>query len=93
VVELYGSDGTIRYDLDEDTLYTGTPDGDLSEVEIESDMAVEWTVEEDFVHAIRHGGTPRTTFEQGLQYMEFSEAVFRSVESGSEVQLPLRTSR
>jgi predicted dehydrogenase len=92
VIELYGSDGTIRYNLDDDTLYTGRPDGDLSQEAISTDEAVEWTVEEDFVDAIRHGGSPRTTFAEGVQYMEFSEAVFRSVESGSQIHLPLRTS-
>ncbi|WP_436934677.1 Gfo/Idh/MocA family protein [Halovenus marina] len=92
VIELYGSDGTIRYNLDDDTLYTGTADGDLSQEAISPDEAVEWTVEEDFVDAIRHGGSPRTTFAEGVQYMEFSEAVFRSAETGSEIHLPLRTS-
>jgi predicted dehydrogenase len=92
LVELYGSDGTIRYDLDEDTLYTGTRNGTFSKEEIPEEVAVEWTVEDDFVDAIRHGGSPRTTFREGVQYMEFSEAVFRSVESGGRVRLPLRTS-
>lgn len=93
LIELYGGDGTIRYNLDEDTLYTGTSEGDLSKEEIPEEIAVEWTVEEDFVNAIRHGGSPRTTFREGIQYMEFSEAVFRSVKSRSRIQLPLHTSR
>ncbi|MEF8813284.1 MAG: Gfo/Idh/MocA family oxidoreductase [Halovenus sp.] len=92
LIELYGSDGTIRYDLDDDTLSTGTPNGELSKEEITEETAVEWTVEEDFVDAVRHGGSPRTTFQEGVRYMEFSEAVFRSVESGGRVHLPLRTS-
>ncbi len=47
-------------------------------------------VEEEFVGAIR--GTEkirRTTFEQGVRYMEFTEAVTRSYQSGSTVRLPL----
>lgn len=92
LIELYGSDGTIRYNLDEDTLYTGTPNGELTKAEIPEGVAAEWTVEEDFVDAVRHGGSPRTTFQEGVQYMAFSEAVFRSVESGGRVRLPLRTS-
>lgn len=90
-VELYGSEGTLRYNLDEDYLYVGTTDGDLSRVQISEAEAVEWTVEAAFVGAIRNGGSPRTTFRDGLRYMEFSEAVFRSVESGGRIRLPLRT--
>lgn len=47
-------------------------------------------VEEEFVGAIR--GTEkirRTTFEQGLRYMEFTEAITRSYQSGCTVKLPL----
>lgn len=49
-------------------------------------------VEEEFVAAIRKQGTiRRTTFEQGVRYMEFTEAVARSVQSGCTVKLPLLT--
>ena len=47
-------------------------------------------VEEDFVAAIRkQGSIRRTTFEQGVRYMEFTEAVTRSIQSGCTVRLPL----
>jgi predicted dehydrogenase len=91
-VELYGSEGTLVYDLDEDTLYGGDPeDDDLSEIPIPEEEAYEWTVEADFVDAIRNGGEPRTTFREGVKYMEFSEAVARSAETGGTVELPLRS--
>ncbi len=47
-------------------------------------------VEEDFVAAIRkQGSIRRTTFEQGVRYMEFTDAVTRSIQSGCTVRLPL----
>ena len=49
-------------------------------------------VEEEFVAAIRgEGSIRRTTFEQGVRYMEFTEAVTRSIQSGCTVKLPLLT--
>jgi predicted dehydrogenase len=47
-------------------------------------------VEEEFVNAIR-GLEPVTqnTFEIGVQYMEWTEAVYRSAQSGRAVSLPL----
>ena len=91
-VELYGSEGTLVYDFDEDALYGGSPDdGELSEIPIPEKDAYEWTVEADFVDAIRNGGSPRTTFREGVRYMEFNEAVCRSAETGEKIELPLRT--
>ena len=90
-VEIYGSEGTLHYDLSEDRLYVAGDDG-LHERPIPDDERVEWTVERDFVDACRAGeGAPRTTFREGVDYMEFSEAVMRSAESGETVRLPLRT--
>jgi hypothetical protein len=42
------------------------------------------------VEAIRGiGSIRRTAFEQGVRYMEFTEAVTRSFQSRSTVRLPL----
>lgn len=89
-VELYGSEGTLVYKLDSDTILCGRAgDGGLSEISIPVDEAREWTVEQDFVSAIQGGPPGDTTFEAGLKYMAFTEAVFRSVERGGVVRLPL----
>jgi len=91
-VELYGSDGTIVYDIEDDRLFAGSPeDSDVHEIEISDEDRCEWTVEADFVDAIRTGGQPRTTFREGIEYMTFSEAVCRSAQTGGTVELPLRT--
>lgn len=89
-VELYGSEGTLIYKLDSDTILGGRAgDGGLSVIPIPDDEAREWTVEQDFVSAIRGGPPGDTTFEAGLKYMAFTEAVFRSVERGGVVHLPV----
>ena len=48
-----------------------------------------WTVEADFIEMIKTGKPAESTFYQGVKYMGFAEAVFRSVERGATVHLPL----
>lgn len=86
---LYGTKGTLR--VTEDGLFGGLrQDSALREIPIPSDEEGAWRVEEDFVHAIRSGESVRlTTFEDGVRYMEFTEAVARSSASGRAVALPL----
>ena len=49
-----------------------------------------WRVEEEFVGAIRgHNKVNTTDFYAGVRYMEFTEAVTRSMQSGQAVKLPL----
>jgi len=92
-VEIYGDEGTLIYELADDTVRGAKVEDDgLSELEIPDEEVVEWTTERDFVDACKAGeGSPKTTFREGIDYMEFSEAVMRSAESGSTVHLPLRT--
>jgi predicted dehydrogenase len=49
-----------------------------------------WRVEKEFIRAIR-GQEPitHTTFEDGLRYMEFTEAVHRSMKEEKAISLPL----
>ena len=50
----------------------------------------DWRVEDEFIGAIRGTETIRLTdFTTGVKYMEFTEAVARSAESGQPVDLPL----
>ena len=47
-------------------------------------------MEEDFIAAIRGKAPVRlTTFEDGVRYMEFTEAVFRSRQTGQAIALHL----
>ncbi|MWG33834.1 Gfo/Idh/MocA family protein [Halomarina oriensis] len=89
-VEVYGSEGTLVYEFADDTIRgAAVEDDELLEMPIPDEERVDWTVEQNFVDAIREGGSPRTTFREGMKYMEFTEAVFRSVERGEAVTLPL----
>jgi predicted dehydrogenase len=62
----------------------------LSIVEIPEKDQQHWRVEEEFINAIR--GTEKvalTSFEDGVKYMEFTEAVWRSSTQKRTVSLPL----
>jgi len=48
-----------------------------------------WTVEQDFVDAIRDGKEVHPDFEDGFKYMEFTEAIVRSVEKCGSVDMPI----
>jgi predicted dehydrogenase len=52
-------------------------------------LAREWTVEADFVSAIRNRTPVYPDFNDGLAYMEFMEALALSLEQGKTVHLPL----
>ena len=90
VIEAYGSEGTLIYKLSDDTIL-GARAGDekLALIPILEEEEKHWTVEQDFIDAIRTGSPAATTFEEGVQYMEFTEAVFRSAGQGATVGLPL----
>jgi predicted dehydrogenase len=88
---LYGSEGTLRFVGGK--LYGGRrADDQLTEMAIPVEAEGRWRVEEEFIHAIR-GLEPvtLTTFEDGVRYMEFTEAVFRSRQTGQAIALPLET--
>ena len=89
-VFLFGSEGTLRFSGDK--LFGGQrEDNELKEMEIPPEEEGAWRVEEEFVNAIRGDEViTHTDFETGVKYMEFTEAVNRSMASGSVVSLPLK---
>ena len=91
-VWLYGSEGTLRLEGPPSlALYGGRRgDGQLAEIPIPPEKQDGWRVEEEFVNAIRGKEmVTRTPFEVGVQYMEFTEAVTRSAQTGQMIPLPL----
>ena len=90
-VWLYGSQGTLKYDIASTELYLGKRgDEKLAPVSISPDKVGSWRVEEEFINAIRGVEPIRlTTFQDGVKYMEFTEAVTRSAQAGKTVSLPL----
>jgi predicted dehydrogenase len=97
-ITLYGSNGVLHYDLTIDRIRgasrtTGQATArldELQEIPVPADRARAWQVEAEFVESIRTGAPVRfTDFATGLSYMEFTEAVARSAQSGAAVELPL----
>ena len=95
-IRLHGSDGVLCYDLLTDhirgaTRKSGAASARLCDLDpIASEKARSWAVEADFIAAIRDGRPIEfTTFATGVAYMEFTEAVARSAETGESVALPL----
>lgn len=90
-IELYGSAGTLKYELQADRIL-GAQAGDqeLREIPITPQEARPWTVEGDFIAAVRAGRRdPEPSFADGVRYMDFTEAIFRAAEGGTIVELPL----
>ena len=88
-VWIFGSDGTLRLEVDAKRLSGGRRgDKALKEIPIAREARVGWRVEEEFVNAIRgREKITRTTFEDGVRYMEFTDAVARSAGTGQTVDV------
>lgn len=86
---LFGSRGTLRFT--EGKLLGGQrSDSALTEMPIPDEEVGGWRVEEEFVSAIRgNEEITHTDFETGVKYMEFTEAVNRSMAEGRVIHLPL----
>lgn len=71
-------------------MHFGAGETKSEEVVIPADARGQWRVEEEFVNAIRgREKVCRTDFTKGFHYMEFTEAVARSLQSRAAVHLPL----
>jgi predicted dehydrogenase len=86
---IFGSDGTLRLEADTRRLSGGRRgDRELREIAIAPERRGGWRVEEEFVNAIRgREKVSHTTFEDGVRYMEFTDAVARSVATGQAVDV------
>ena len=87
---MYGTEGTIYVDQQQRVFAGRRGDTDLAEVPNPPEQQAYYRVEEQFANAIR-GTEPVTMvpFETGVHYMEFTEAVIRSAQTGQAVVLPL----
>ena len=87
---LYGTEGTIHVDQQQ-TIFAGRRgDTQLTEVPNPREEQAYYRVEEEFTNTIR--GTEEITmvpFETGVHYMEWTEAVIRSAQTGQAISLPL----
>ncbi|MGH6718115.1 MAG: Gfo/Idh/MocA family protein, partial [Alphaproteobacteria bacterium] len=88
-VWIFGSEGTLRLEADAKRL-SGAKRGDkeLREIPVPTERRIGWRVEDEFVNAIRgREKITRTNFEDGVRYMEFTDAVTRSAASGQAVDV------
>lgn len=87
---LYGDQGTLEYDFATDQIRGGRRgDTEMRTIELPDAFETPWTIEQDFITAVRTGQHPEPSFETGLAYMELTEAVHLSASTAREVKLPL----
>lgn len=87
---IHGSEGTIHIDSGLNVFAGRRGDAQLSAVANPQSQQAYYRVEEEFINAIR--GVEEISmarFETGVQYMEWTEAVHLSAESGQTLNLPL----
>lgn len=83
---LYGTEGTLHI-TPSGQLYGGQRDDDALSLLVEAGDG--WRVEAEFINAIRGEEAVRhTTFADGVSYMEFTEAVHRSLSEGRTIAVP-----
>jgi predicted dehydrogenase len=87
-VWLHGERATLRFS--EDRLWLGAVgDASMHEHVVPAEHAGRWRVEEEFVAAIRgEGVVERTTLDDGVRYMAFTDAVAASLASGRAEAVP-----
>ena len=94
-VWMFGTEGTLHFEAEHSGESSGLfggrkGDTELSEIELPLEKQGGWRVEEEFINAIRGiEKVTHNTFETGVKYMEFAEAVTRSAQTGRRVYLPL----
>ena len=87
---IFGSEGTIHIDGEQKIFVGRRGDSQLTELPNPPAEQAVHRVEEEFINAIR--GVEKVslnTFDIGVRYMEWTEAVYRSSESGRAISLPL----
>lgn len=87
-VFIFGSEATLKLS---DQLYIARRgEKAFKEVPIAPELEGKWRVEEEFINAIRGKEAIKlTTFDDGVRYMEFTEAVAKSIAEGGRVALAL----
>lgn len=86
---IYGTEGTIHVDRGQNIYAGRRGDSELSEVPNPPEEQAYYRVEEEFINAILgREEITLATFETGVRYMDFVEAVYRSAQSGEAVYLP-----
>jgi predicted dehydrogenase len=87
-LQIYGTEGTLVYSFATDDILIGLKrEENLKELTIPGEFVKNWTVEADFINAIRLGGKPEPSFTTGERYMKFLEAVHLSMDDKRWIDL------
>jgi hypothetical protein len=96
IVDIYicGTKGTLRLcekKGGEKRLYGASKGSDkLEQIMIKDEDRGMWRVEEEFINAIRgKEDISHTDFSTAVKYMEWTDAVTKSLKTGHVIQLPL----
>lgn len=84
-IEIYGTKGTIRYDILRDDMHIAIGEAEFEPVEVHTDEfydVKDWAVERDFIAAIRDGFEYHPDFFDGLKYMQVIGAIYESATEG-----------
>jgi predicted dehydrogenase len=86
---LYGSEGMVSYDFVTDEIWMGRRGETPIMVPIPDELVREWTVERDFIAAVRDRSAPRPKpdFTEGILYMRVVNGVWDSMESGATAKI------
>jgi len=86
-ITFIGTEGALYYDVATDTIRgLRAGESEAREIPIPEAKARPWTVEADFIRAIREGTPVSPDFEEGVRYMAFTEAVILSARTGRAVE-------
>ncbi|MBL9134202.1 MAG: Gfo/Idh/MocA family oxidoreductase [Verrucomicrobiaceae bacterium] len=86
---IFGSEGTLSYDFVTDEIHLGKRGGKIEAVPVPAELQRTWTVERDFIAAIRDPQAPRPTpsFVEGLCYMRVVDGVWQAMDSRAAVKV------
>jgi predicted dehydrogenase len=77
-IRLLGARGVLRVDVGAGELYRSIGDKAEQRLDVPQSTRRGWRVEADFIDSIRTGSPVKlTSFEEGVRYMEFTDAVYR----------------
>jgi len=89
-IDIYGDRAVLHYEVNSDYLFL-RQDGSMELVQPQPAEEYDldnWTVEQDFVVAIRDNIPYHPDFADGLRYMMVLQAIYDSAESGQRIILP-----
>jgi predicted dehydrogenase len=87
-LRIYGTEGVLIYDFVNDDIFAGQHGSNaLDSIQIPKEYEKEWTVEDDFIKAVKNGGKPEPSYETGVRYMQVVEAINCSLRENRWVEL------